>query len=183
MVGTLNNNYYKLYIYLDSSILNFDIIEKYKNKVKNIQQQFEKDIEKGLTSFENYDAGFDLFLGQTLNISKKQLNLIHNHGIKCLMKFKEINTGFYLYPRSSISKTSIRLSNSVGIIDSGYRGVITAVVDCLNICNDGITFNSMERYFQICHRSLSPFKVVLADTLDSLGTTERGDGGFGSSGR
>ena len=41
----------------------------------------------------------------------------------------------------------------------------------------------MERYFQICHRSLSPFKVVLADTLDSLGTTERGDGGFGSSGR
>ena len=37
--------------------------------------------------------------------------------------------GYYLYPRSSIVKTGLRLANSVGIIDAGYRGEIIAVVD------------------------------------------------------
>ena len=182
MVGTLNNNYYKLYIYLDSSILNFDIIEKYKNKVKNIQQQFEKDIEKGLTSFENYDAGFDLFLGQTLNISKKQLNLIHNHGIKCLMKFKEINTGFYLYPRSSMgAKTPIRLSNSVGIIDAGYRGYIKGIFD--NISDIDYNAGSNDRLLQICGPNIMyPIYPMIVDSEDILGLTERGSNGLGSSG-
>ena len=36
------------------------------------------------------------------------------------------NIGYYLYPRSSISKTPLILANSVGIIDSGYRGNIKA---------------------------------------------------------
>ena len=46
---------------------------------------------------------------------------------------KVYNTGFYLYPRSSISKTNLRLANSVGIIDAGYRGHIMGMFDIVNI--------------------------------------------------
>ena len=129
------------------------------------------------------DAGFDLALPNNIVITKPYGNKVPLNIHCAMVSSNNANESYYLYPRSSISKTPIRLSNSVGIIDSGYRGVITAMVDCLNNQNDGIAFNAMERYFQICHRSLGPFKVVLVDTLDSLGTTERGDGGFGSSGR
>lgn len=129
------------------------------------------------------DAGFDLALPNNMVISKQWGNKLPLN-IHCAMVSSiGIHESYYLYPRSSISKTPIRLSNSVGIIDSGYRGVITAMVDCLHIHNDGIAFNAMERYFQICHRSLSPFKVVLVNSIDELGSTSRGDGGFGSTGR
>ena len=129
------------------------------------------------------DAGFDLALPNKMVISKHWGNKLPLN-IHCAMVSSiGIHESYYLYPRSSISKTPIRLSNSVGIIDSGYRGVITAMVDCLHIHNDGIAFNAMERYFQICHRSLSPFKVVLVNSIDELGSTSRGDGVFGSTGR
>ena len=41
-------------------------------------------------------------------------------------ELKKINCSYYLYPRSSISKTPLRMSNSTGIIDAGYRGEIIA---------------------------------------------------------
>jgi len=46
---------------------------------------------------------------------------------------KCFNTGYYMYPRSSLSKTQLRLANSVGIIDSGYRGHLTGMFDVVNI--------------------------------------------------
>ena len=52
---------------------------------------------------------------------------------------------YYLYPRSSISKTPLRLCNSVGIIDAGYRGNIMAFVD--NIDED---YDLGTRLFQLC---------------------------------
>lgn len=97
---------------------------------------------------------------------------------------RPIPQAYYLYPRSSISKTTLRMSNSLGIIDSGYRGEITAVVD--NVDKDpwcSIRLNAMDRYFQICHPSLRPFRVVMVDTIEELGITTRGDGGFGSTGK
>ena len=91
-------------------------------------------------------------------------------------KFKNYKpTAFYLYPRSSISKTNFRLANNVGIIDSGYRGNIGAYFDCK--CNTKIVKN--QRLLQICSNTLEPFYVVL---VDNLNITERGKNGFGSSG-
>jgi hypothetical protein len=90
---------------------------------------------------------------------------------------------YYLYPRSSIIKTPIRLSNSVGIIDRGYRGEIIAVVDNADHTSNSFTIRAMERYFQICHPTLTPFKVVMVDSKEELGQTERGNRGFGSTGR
>jgi dUTPase len=99
------------------------------------------------------------------------------------------NFGYYLYPRSSIVKTSLRLANSVGIIDSGYRGELIAVVDKHDSSNDWKTVlkrdcKQYDRLFQICSGDLSPFLVEIVENENDLGLiTERGCGGFGSTGR
>jgi len=95
---------------------------------------------------------------------------------------------YYLYPRSSIVKTPFRMANSVGIIDAGYRGEIMAVVDNIdNARNDMKTCLDryappMSRLFQICSPTLEPFLVKIVESENDLGVTERGTGGFGSTG-
>ena len=84
-------------------------------------------------------------------------------------------TGYYLYPRSSIVKTSFRLANCTGIIDSGYRGNIGAYFDCIQ--SENIEYG--QRLVQICAPSLEPFYIVLSTNLSN---TIRGANGFGSSG-
>jgi len=96
---------------------------------------------------------------------------------------------FKLHPRSSIYKKAIRQANCTGIIDSGYRGELCAAVDCLGERFGKQTDpNRMElefgkRYFQICRTDLQPFYVVLLNEDDELPSTERGEGGFGSTGQ
>lgn len=89
------------------------------------------------------------------------------------------NSGFYLYPRSSITKTDLMMTNHVGIIDSGYRGDLIASVR--NLGSETATIAPMTRLFQVCHPSLCPIYVVLVGK-DELTPTERGVGGFGSTG-
>lgn len=109
----------------------------------------------------------------------------HLPPIQVIMKYY----GYYLYPRSSIVKTSMRLANSVGIIDSGYRGEVMAVVDKHDTSNDWKTVlkrdcKQYDRLFQICAGDLQPFRVEIVDNESELsGITERGCGGFGSTGR
>ena len=101
-------------------------------------------------------------------------------------------SGYYMYPRSSISKTPLRLANSVGIIDSGYRGELMAKVDNINGCScdcscdneagDSVDYvvGQHSRLFQVCAPDLSPFASV--EIVESLDDTSRGAGGFGSTG-
>ena len=97
-------------------------------------------------------------------------------------------SGYYLYPRSSIVKTPFRLSNSVGIIDSGYRGEIMAVVDNIDLINNDTKMcvrkhmSPMTRMFQIWSPTLEPFLVEIVESEEDLGFTQRGSGGFGSTG-
>ena len=102
-------------------------------------------------------------------------------------------TGFYLYPRSSISKTRMRLANSVGIIDAGYRGDLIAAVDTIGLFGSTDIWHvwketlspikKYDRYFQVCAPDLSPFLVHIVDTEEELSPpTARGHGGFGSTG-
>ena len=104
-----------------------------------------------------------------------------------------IPTGFYLYPRSSISKTRMRLANSVGIIDAGYRGDLIAAVDTIGLFGSTDIWHvwketlspikKYDRYFQVCAPDLSPFLVHIVDTEEELSPpTARGHGGFGSTG-
>ena len=133
------------------------------------------------------DSGFDLAVPIQLNLQKHWGNKIPL-GIHTSMWTQyedDVNVpqAYYLCPRSSISKTPMRLSNSVGIIDRGYRGEIMAVVDVIDHNKIPYELNAMDRHFQICHPSLNPFKVVIVNSKEELGITNRGDGGFGSTGR
>jgi dUTPase len=105
----------------------------------------------------------------------------------------DLPSGFYLYPRSSISKTRMRLANSVGIIDAGYRGDIIAAVDTIGLFGSNDIWHvwketlspiqKYDRYFQLCAPDLSAFLVHIVDTEAELGApTTRGQGGFGSTG-
>ena len=80
---------------------------------------------------------------------------------KCTVHHK--NMSYYLYPRSSISKTPLRLSNSVGIIDAGYRGNIIMALD--NISSQNYTLLKGTRLVQICAGDLSPFKIKIIPNL------------------
>jgi dUTPase len=104
-----------------------------------------------------------------------------------------VPTGFYLYPRSSITKTRMRLANSVGIIDAGYRGDIIAAIDTIgffgstdiwHIWKETLSpIKKYDRYFQLCAPDLSPFLVHIVETEGDLSPpTDRGTGGFGSTG-
>ena len=96
---------------------------------------------------------------------------------------KTYPVGYNLYPRSSTgSKTPLRLSNSVGVIDSGYRGNIIAMFD--NYSNKDYHVEKYQRVVQLCPPDLSfPIYAELVFTKDELGVTDRGTGGFGSTGR
>ena len=90
----------------------------------------------------------------------------------------EVPMPYFMFPRSSISKIPLRLANNVGIIDSGYRGELMAVVD--NISDKDYIVEQGQRLFQLCTGDLTPFyNVKLVDELDQ---TTRGEGGFGSTG-
>ena len=124
------------------------------------------------------DAGLDLYCPGDMEILPGQTTKI-DFKIQCegLSDNDDRNVCYYLYPRSSISKTPLRLANSVGIIDSGYRGNLMAVVD--NISDEPFQIQRGQRLFQICGRYLEPIHLNLVENLSG---SERGNGGFGSTG-
>ena len=126
------------------------------------------------------DSGLDLFCPETITINPGETVKI-NLQINCEALHETIentNVSYYLYPRSSIIKTPLRLANSVGIIDAGYRGDIIACVD--NIKSESYTVNKGDRLFQICAGNLEPIQFQL---VNDLSNTQRGSGGFGSTGQ
>ena len=144
---------------------------------------------------EYYDAGFDLLNPEEIILDQdNNLNIVKiNHKIKCSSKivkkvsnnFKVRPTGYYLYPRSSISKLPLRLANNTGIIDSGYRGNIIGVFDVnKQLINDNIhNIEKYQRILQVCAPNLIPIIVEIVDDINELDiNTERGEGGFGSTG-
>ena len=172
--------YYVLKIYIDRSVCNSMTIEKYRKNVQSIQQKMNL-YKSGNNLY--MDAGFDLFTPHSINIDSGTYGNKIDHGIKCAMTFNEIPTAFYLYPRSSTgSKTPLRLSNSVGIIDSGYRGNIIALFD--NFTEKNYNVSSNDRLVQICGPNIMyPIYPVMINSIEELGITSRGTGGFGSTGR
>ena len=147
---------------------------------EDIQKLYQKQIQKiNCNLNDNSDSGFDLFCTEDNKIACRSNSNMINLKIKCKLLYKNKPCGFYLYPRSSLgSKSTLRLSNSVGIIDSSYRGNIIACVD--NIGYTDYEIKSGQRYFQICQPTLSPMKIEIVDRLDQ---THRGVSGFGSSGK
>lgn len=85
-----------------------------------------------------------------------------------------------IFPRSSIGdKTSFTLANSVGVIDSDYRGEILAKFRDLNELYGRNIYNKGDR---MCQLVIVEAPEVIFEEVDDLDETDRGDGGFGSSG-
>lgn len=130
-----------------------------------------------------YNAGFDLFVPETTICTGIDTTMI---GLKVkaeMVSEDKHPCAFYLFPRSSISKTPLMLANHIGLIDSGYRGELIAAVR--NLQGDRIgpyTVAEKTRLFQIVHPTAYPIRVRLVDDESMLTTTKRGSGGFGSTG-
>lgn len=207
---------YELYIYLSKNSDDAEWVARYKQKVEEHNRKI-------LAADATPDSGFDLFMptdgddygyGVDNLISRQYITNPGitsssgvdgarglNLGVRCCMRAATATTapapapacGFYLYPRSSISKTRMRLANSVGIIDAGYRGDLIAAVDTIgffgstdiwHIWKETLSpIKKYDRYFQVCAPDLSPFLVHIVDTEQELSPpTDRGHGGFGSTG-
>ena len=123
--------------------------------------------------FHDGDAGLDLFVIHELTIQPGASAFIHLQ-ISC-----ENVEGkpYLLMPRSSISKTPLRLSNSIGLIDGGYRGEIIAAVD--NIKDISYKVSPGQRLFQLVAMDGSPIHFEI---VEELSETSRGPDGFGSTG-
>ena len=124
------------------------------------------------------DVGFDLFLPNDVVIQPFETKFI-NLGISCEYVKENVFYGYHLYPRSSISKTKVRLANSVGIIDPNYRGNIIAAVD--NICNEIQILKQGERYFQLVFVRMD--KLDKVEIVEELTSSDRSNNGFGSTGK
>ena len=87
--------------------------------------------------------------------------------------------GAFVFPRSGIAiKHGIGLLNSVGVIDSDYRGEI--MVGVINQISESYTIEPGERIAQMVIMPISTMPVIEVNELDE---TSRGAGGFGSTGR
>jgi dUTP pyrophosphatase len=90
----------------------------------------------------------------------------------------EIPKGYVglLFPRSSISKMALTLANSVGVVDSNYRGEVKLR---FKDTSKGRNYNVGDRIGQLL---IIPYPKVYLYEVSELGLTDRADGGFGSTG-
>lgn len=168
---------YRLYLYVDSDYAELNQI--YDNKIQEHNNIIHSN------EHRHKDSGFDLYNPEEIVMKVNEINKM-NLRVKCAMvrvldNGDEVPCGFYLYPRSSISKTNFRLANNVGIIDSGYRGNLCGMFDVVHSVKDVLCSTHL-RLLQICSPTLAPFEIIKVESDSMLGTTQRGSGGFGSTG-
>ena len=126
------------------------------------------------------DAGMDL---TAVSRTFDELgNVVYDSGLAF-----EIPEGYVglIFPRSSVCKKELSLTNAVGVIDSGYRGNVTAKFKvALGIYGTDFSDLNMyevgERFAQII---ILPYPKIEFNEVDELSDTERGKGGYGSSGK
>ena len=117
------------------------------------------------------DAGMDLSCVSWQNVGENHVK--YNFGLS--FEIPEGHVGL-IFPRSSIYKHNQILSNSVGVVDSGYRGEVSAVMYTKDAF---LQYKKGDRCAQLI---IMPFPKVEFEVSDELTETERGEGGFGSTG-
>ena len=144
-----------------------------KLKIKTLNETA-KDFYANHGHFHDGDAGLDLYILEDQTFVPGETKLI-KLGISCEPKN---GRAYFLLPRSSISKTPLRLSNSVGLIDGGYRGEIMA--PCDNIKDFEYRVEKGQRLFQLVAADCSAISYTISRDLTE---TSRGSRGFGSTGK
>jgi dUTPase len=145
------------------------------------------------------NAGYDLFCEKThvpaythqtafvnMGVRARMLRITGNlpysegHYANATAKLQEEEVHYRLVPRSSICKTPLFMANSEGIIDKSYRGLIKAPVRNFQ----SVAFYEIAegtRLFQIVAPDLGHIREIAI--VESLPETQRGEGGFGSTGK
>jgi len=119
---------------------------------------------------KNEDTGLDIPMPHSIIVPANSKAFTVDLGFKA-----DQNQGYMLIPRSSISKTPLRLANSIGIIDKSYRGKVMVKLD--NNSKQDFEMIRGSCYFQIvAFNGLLPTYQLVTD----INNTYRGTGGFGS---
>lgn len=121
------------------------------------------------------DAGFDLTA--TSREIDGDNNVVYGFGLAF-----EIPEGYVglLFPRSSICKKDLILSNSVGVIDCHYRGEVSAKFKAAFVEGTARMYHIGERCAQMI---IMPIPRIEIEEAEELSETDRGDGGYGSTGK
>ena len=120
------------------------------------------------------DAGLDL-VATWIKVEDHNKYGYFEYGTGICIEIPEGYVGL-IFPRSSISKTGMLLTNSVGVIDSGYRGEIKFRFKYISGTN---SYNVGDKVGQMI---IMPYPKIEFEEVEELTETERGDGGFGSTG-
>lgn len=118
------------------------------------------------------DAGMDL---TATDMYFENGNIVYHTGLAF-----EIPKGYVglVFPRSSNAKKDLILTNSVGVIDSGYRGEVLAKFKPINSCKEFYQVGD-----RICQLIILPYPTIELTEVEELSDTERGSGGYGSTGK
>ncbi len=125
----------------------------------------------------DYAAGYDLFadLDAPVTIEPGETKMI---GTGIAMA---VPAGYFggIFARSGLSsKEGLRPANCVGVVDADYRGEVKVALH-----NDSNVVRTVEPSQKVAQLVVVPFLAVEFDTVDELDDTERGAGGFGSTGK
>lgn len=140
--------------------------------------------EKSVTPFKTYNRDFCYDCVATSceeiapNIYKYGIGLAFEMDITEKVYFEGYNYSISFRPRSSVWKTGMSLSNCIGTIDELFRGEVSAVFYHL--------FPNMPKYEigdRIGQIYISKTEPIVFQIVDELSETERGDGGYGSTGK
>lgn len=136
------------------------------------------------------NAGFDVRTTENVCVEPRRSAMIP-FGIACRMLRVEsagdndmcdeqlkTESHYFLFPRSSIYKTGLMMANSVGVIDKTYRGELKAPVWAMT--EESVVVMKGDRLFQIVAPDMGWIRHVRL--VESLPETNRGTGGFGSTG-
>ena len=123
------------------------------------------------------DAGLDL------TATSAEFNpLFTQYGTGIAVEIPEGHVGL-LFPRSSVTKTSLMLKNSIVVIDSGYRGeIMLRFQDVSGAANEIVPLQKFQVGDKIGQLVIVPIPTIEPVWSLELTETERGDGGFGSTG-
>lgn len=166
----------------------------YELEILVLEPQLETEVRERANFYKDeYDrsdsnAGFDLY--SSSNVTIEQTPQFVPFGIIArLLKVQRVNRGesndflktdshFWLIPRSSIFKTGLIMANSTGVIDKSYRGELKAPVWSMTSKS---TVTCGDRLFQIVAPNMGWIRNV--SIVTTLPDSERGAGGFGSTGK
>lgn len=141
-------------------------------------------IQKQIDNHRYTDSGFDIpMLAQDITPNKNGVATLRFQ-MKAAATLQQSPSPFLILPRSSISNSPFRMTNSVGLIDMGYRGELMAKVDVLDHY-EPFTVLEGQRFFQLCRPDFRPWTCIQLMNSESelpKAPDSRGSGGFGSTG-